>query len=260
MKIGFIGCGNMGEAILAGVHAKHACRVCESRAERRAFLKKKYRAAFGELADVVAAVDIVILSVKPQDIGPVLDAVRGRPLGRKLFISIAAGIKTASLEKALGPGARVVRVMPNLPAMVGEGMSGICRGKKASAADVASANAIFKAIGRTVIVPEKLMDAVTAVSGSGPAYVFFVAECLMQAAQELGFNAREAKELVYQTLSGSVRMLSASPDPADVLRRKVTSKGGTTEAALAVLEKKDTAGIFSAALKAARARAEQLSK
>ena len=260
MKIGFIGCGNMGEAILAGVHAKHACRVCESRAERRAFLKKKYRVTMAELADVIDAVDIVILSVKPQDIGVVLDAVRGRPLGNKLFISIAAGIKTVSLEKALGKGVRVVRVMPNLPAMAGEGMSGICRGKKASAADLASASVIFNAIGRTVIVPEMLMDAVTAVSGSGPAYVFFFAECLMQAARQLGFNAREAKELVYQTLAGSVRLLLESPDTADVLRRKVTSKGGTTEAALAVLEKKDMAGIFSEALYAARARAQQLSK
>lgn len=260
MKIGFIGCGNMGEAILAGVHAKHACRVCEARPERRAFLKKEYRVAFGALAEVVAAVDVIILSVKPQDLGSVLEALRGRPLGAKLFISIAAGIRTASLEKALGRGARVVRVMPNLPAMVGEGMSGICRGKKATAADLASANVIFNAVGRTVIVPERLMDAVTAVSGSGPAYVFFFAECLMQAARQLGFNAREARELVCQTLAGSVRMLSDSSDPADVLRRKVTSKGGTTEAALAVLENKDMAGVLTAALKAARDRAGQLSK
>ena len=259
MKIAFIGCGNMGEAILAGIHKKYSCYACEPRAERQAALKKKYRVTFGMAADVGKVADVVILAVKPQDLPDVLVEIRELPIGKKLFISIAAGVTTASIEKKLG-GARVVRVMPNLPAMAGEGMSGLCRGRKAAPKDAALAKSFFDAIGCTVIVPEKMMDAVTAVSGSGPAYVFLVAECWMKAARKLGFSEKEARELVYQTLTGSVHMLARSADTAEVLRQKVTSKGGTTQAAMDVFLKKNISGMFEAALKAAQARAKQLSK
>jgi len=259
MKIAFIGCGNMGEAVLAGVHQKHACYACEPRAERQAMLKKKYRVMFGMVADVVKVADVVILAVKPQDLPDVLAEIRTLPVLKKLFISIAAGVTTVSIEKRLG-GARVVRVMPNLPAMAGEGMSGLCRGKKATPKDVAVAKRFFDAIGSAVIVPERIMVCVTAVSGSGPAYVFLFAECWMKAARKLGFSDKEARALVYQTLTGSVHLLKRSGDAAEVLRQKVTSKGGTTQAATDVFLKKNISGMFDAALKAARARAKQLSK
>lgn len=259
MKIAFIGCGNMGEAILAGVHKKHKCYACEPRAERQAVLKKKYRVIFGMVADVVKAADVVILAIKPQDLGDVLAELRTLVISKKLFVSIAAGVTTAAIEKRLG-GARVVRVMPNLPAMTGQGMSGLCRGKKATPKDALLARSFFDAIGRTVIVPERMMDAVTAVSGSGPAYVFLVVECWMKAACRLGFNEKEARELVYQTLTGSVRMLSGSAEPAGNLRQRVTSKGGTTQAATDVFMQKNITGMFEAALKAARDRAKQLSQ
>ncbi len=259
MKISFIGCGNMGEAILAGIHKDHTCYACEPRADRQATLKKKYRVTFGMVADVVKVADVVILAVKPQDLADVLAEMRTLPIQKKLVISIAAGVTTGSLEKKLG-GARVVRVMPNLPAMTGEGMSGLCRGKKATSKDVALAQGFFDAIGRTVIVSEKMMDAVTAVSGSGPAYVFLFVECWMNAARKLGFSEKEASALVYQTLAGSVHMLAKSADPAATLRQRVTSKGGTTQAATDVFLKKNISGMFDAALKAARDRARDLSK
>jgi pyrroline-5-carboxylate reductase len=259
MKIAFIGCGNMGEAILAGVHKEHTCYACEPRAERQAVLKKKYRVIFGMVADVVKVSDVVVLAIKPQDIPDVLAEMRTLAIKNKLIVSIAAGVTTGSVEKKLG-GARVVRVMPNLPAMTGEGVSGVCRGKKATPKDVAVARKIFDAIGRTVIVPEKMMDGITAVSGSGPAYVFLVAECWMKAARKLGFSEQEARQLVYQTLTGSVHMLVKSTDSAEALRQKVTSKGGTTQAAMDVFMKKNISGMFEAALKAARDRAKQLSK
>ncbi len=259
MKIAFIGCGNMGEAILAGIHRQHTCYVCEPRAERQAALKKKYRVAFGMLADVVRAADAVFLAVKPQDLPDVLAEMRRIPLGKKLVISIAAGVTTGSIEKKLRGRVRVVRVMPNLPAMAGEGMSGLCRGKNATPKDAALVKGVFDVVGKTLVVPERQIDAVTAVSGSGPAYVFLFVECMMEAARKLGFDAKEARLLVYQTLSGSARLLAQSEDPAGVWRARVTSKGGTTQAAMDVFMAQDMSGLFATALKAARDRAKQLS-
>lgn len=259
MNIAFIGCGNMGEAILAGIHKEHRCFVCEPRAERQQLLRKKYKVAFGMIKEAVKAAEVIILAVKPQDIPDVLAELKTLPVARKLVISIAAGVTTASIEKKLA-GARVVRVMPNLPAMIGEGMSGICRGKKASPKDMVLVKSIFDAIGKAIIVPEKMIDAVTAVSGSGPAYVFLFAECLIKAARHLGFSAAEAKDLVYQTLLGSAHMLASSPEAVDVLRQRVTSKGGTTQAATDVFLGKNFPGICEAAVKAARSRAKELAK
>lgn len=249
----------MGEAILAGLHKKHQCYICEPRLDRQVYLKKKYVAVFGMLTDVARRSDVLILAVKPQDLPDVFAEIRRLPLGKKLVVSIAAGIRTATIEKALG-GVRVIRVMPNLPAMISEGVSGLCRGKKATAKDLALARSFFDTVGTTVVVEEKMMDALTAVSGSGPAYVFLFAECMMKASRKLGFSDQEAKALVYGTLLGSVRMLAQSVDSAETLRLKVTSKGGTTQAATEVFTRKDIAGIFEKALLAAKKRAAELSK
>ncbi|MFH0753470.1 MAG: pyrroline-5-carboxylate reductase [Candidatus Omnitrophota bacterium] len=260
MKIAFIGCGHMGEAILAGVYDKHTCYVCESRLERQRELGKKYGVKFGMIIDALKMADVVLLAVKPQDLPDVLAEMRVLKLGKKLVISIAAGVKTSSIEKKLGAGARVVRVMPNLPAMVGLGVSGICRGKHAGPKDVVAAQGIFNATGTTVVVAEKMMDALTAVSGSGPAYVFLFVESWMKAARKLGFSEKEARALVFQTLTGSVQMLLKSPDSPEVLRARVTSKGGTTQAATDVFMAGNFSGMLEAALKSARDRAKQLSK
>ncbi|MBF0569535.1 MAG: pyrroline-5-carboxylate reductase [Candidatus Omnitrophica bacterium] len=260
MKIGFIGCGNMGEAILAAIHKKHACFVCEPRLDRLVYLRKKYRANFGMLSDVARVAEVIILAVKPQDLPDVFAEIRKLPLKKKVIVSIAAGITTKLIEQKLGGGVRVIRVMPNLPAMVGEGVSALSQGKKATPKDLALAKGLFETVGTTVIVQEKMMNAVTAVSGSGPAYVFLFVESLMKAARKLGFQEKDARILVGATLLGSMHMLAKGSDSAETLRARVTSKGGTTQAATDVFMEKDIMGIFEQALKAARDRAQELSR
>ena len=260
MRIALIGCGNMGEAVLAGIHKQHKVLVIEPRAERQKELSRKYRCSIGPLDLAVRQAEVVVLAIKPQDIPELLAEMRRFDLSKKLLVSIAAGITTAFIGKALGQKVRVVRVMPNLPAMIGEGMSGITGGKCAEVGDVKKVEALFAAIGGTVIVKEAMIDAVTAVSGSGPAYVFLFAECLMKAARKLGFKENEARTLVYRTLLGSAHMLSQSSDSAEVLRQKVTSKGGTTQAATDVFMRNDIVGMFDKALRAAKGRAKELSR
>jgi pyrroline-5-carboxylate reductase len=178
----------------------------------------------------------------------------------KLFISIAAGLTTKFFEKHLCSKARVVRSMPNMPALIGEGITGICAGKYASPVDLKLAQEILSSIGETVIVKESMIDAVTAVSGSGPAYVFLFVEQWMAAAKKLGFNEAEAKKLVYKTLIGSAHLLEQSEFDAATLRVKVTSKKGTTEAALNVFAKGKFDQLVKNALLAAKKRAGELAK
>ncbi|NTV29855.1 MAG: pyrroline-5-carboxylate reductase [Candidatus Omnitrophica bacterium] len=266
MRIALIGAGNMGEAILAGIHKKHECLVCEPRLDRQKYLRKKYRVTVGPLAEVVQAAQAVVLAVKPQDFPELLAELASQQIKDKLFISIAAGITTRFIEKALARSAalaakpRVVRVMPNLPALVGQGMSGIASGRFATPRDGRLAEDVFQSVGSTVVVKEAMLDALTAVSGSGPAYVFLFVECWLASARKLGFSEAEARQLVYRTLSGSVSLLEQSPEPASVLRERVTSKGGTTQAAMDVFFGKDMQSIFEEALQAACRRARELSK
>ncbi len=257
--VGLIGGGNMGTVILTGIGRKFSVRVCEQDAKRGAFLKRRFGAKVAGLATVASGSRIIILAVKPQNFDEVLAALRRHVRQDQLIISIAAGITCHYIEKRLGK-VRVVRTMPNLPAQVGEAVTGICRGKFATTADIKMAQQIFNCIGKTVVVDERLMDAVTAVSGSGPGYVFYFAECLEKAARSLGLNPAMARELVTQTLKGSARLLEQSGEGADILRARVTSKGGTTQAALAVFEKNKTGKIVQWALTAARKRAKELSK
>lgn len=267
MTIGIVGCGNMGTAILAclsgrqaGIGRKFTVRVCEQDAKRAAFLKRRFGMKAADLATVAVGARIVILAVKPQNFDEVLGQLRGRVRRGQLIISIAAGITCRYIEQRLGERIRVVRTMPNLPAQVGEAVTGICRGKFAATADIKMAQQIFNCIGKTVVVEERFMDAITAVSGSGPGYIFYFAECLEKAARSLGLNPTMARELVTQTLNGSARLLEQSGEGADVLRARVTSQGGTTQAALAVFEKNKTGRIVQQALVAAKQRAKQLSK
>jgi pyrroline-5-carboxylate reductase len=261
MKIALIGAGNMGEAILAGAHRRHKLLVVEPRKERQAVLRRRrYRCVFGDLDIVVSNADVVILAVKPQDFPEMLVELARVPLRGKLIISIAAGITTRYIERSLRQPVRVVRVMPNLPALIGEGMTALARGDRATARDLTLAKEVFEAIGTTLIVKEQMLDAVTAVSGSGPAYVFLFVECLIKAAQKFGFSNEEAKELVYQTLLGSAHLLEQSAESADDLRIKVTSKGGTTQAATNIFMQRGIFRLYEEALKAAKVRARQLSK
>ena len=206
--------------------------------------------------------DVIILAVKPQDSDEVLREIRSHvgATGRSpVLISIVAGLTTQCIEQRLGAKQKVVRAMPNMPALIGEGITAICTGKHARKTDRDLARGIFNTVGKTVIVKEDMMDAVTAVSGSGPAYVFLFTECLIKAAQSLGLTRALSKELVKSTLSGSIHLLEKQKQEAEVLRAKVTSKGGTTQAAIDVFMKNKIEEIFKQALRAAKRRAGKLS-
>lgn len=200
-------------------------------------LKSKYKIRVNpDNRLAVDGADIVLLAVKPQQMPVVLEAIAPRITRRHLVLSIAAGITTSVIEKFLTRGVPTIRIMPNTPALVGAGAAGVSRGRYATVRHENMARSILETVGIVVSVPEKLMDAVTAVSGSGPAYVFYLAEAMKQAGIELGLSATVADQLVRQTIRGAGLLLAQSPDEPQVLRQRVTSPGGTTEAALKVLE------------------------
>jgi pyrroline-5-carboxylate reductase len=189
-----------------------------------------------------------------------LAAVPERERRRRCFVSIAAGIPIARLEKALGRGVPVLRVMPNTPALLRAGASAVSRGRSATAAHERAVKTILDAVGVSVSVPERLMDAVTALSGSGPAYAFYLTEAMTEAGQALGLTADLARTLARQTVYGAGLMLRARPDDAAELRRQVTSPGGTTAAAVAVFDREKLKKRIAAALKAAAKRSAELSR
>jgi pyrroline-5-carboxylate reductase len=265
-KIGIIGCGNMGEALLSRLikvmEKSTMLMVSEGDASRRDHIQSKYRMIV-EIDNnlVVKYSDVIILAVKPKDI----DSVLGKEVccgisGDKLVISIAAGITTKFIEKIVGNDMHVVRAMPNMGALVGMSITSISRGSSATDKDMEAAAEIFSTIGDVIEIEEKYVDAVTAVSGSGPAYFFYLVESLVDAAKGLGIDAETAMKLAVKTASGSARLLEELNESPASLRIKVTSKGGTTEAALKVFEKKRFKGVVKEAVKAANLRAKKLSK
>lgn len=209
-------------------------------------------------SDATRAASIVLIAVKPQNMKECLEECREAVNPSHLIISIAAGITTGFIEGGLGKNARVVRVMPNTPALVGAGVSALCPGAHAAREDLEETEKIFAALGKVYRVDESLMDAVTAVSGSGPAYLFFFAECLERAALETGLPEEDAADIVAQTLYGASKLLIESDELASALRAKVTSPGGTTEAALKVLTGCDFEENIVAAVGRACARAREL--
>src|SRR3990167_7588680 len=212
LTISIIGAGNMGAAILAGSHRKFNVCVCEQDRKKVSALKKKYKFKTSGLEQAIKQSKIIILAVKPQNFDELLEQASRCVTSDQLVVSIAAGITTQYIEKRLGKKVRVVRTMPNLPAQVGEGMTGICKGKNSSTSDLNKVSKIFNQIGKTVIIAEKEIDAITALSGSGPAYLFLVVECLERAAKKLGLDAKLSGTLVRQTLTGSLKLLNQSKD------------------------------------------------
>jgi len=208
----------------------------------------------------VRGASLVVLGVKPYAIGDLLDEVSADLEPGTVVVSVAVGTTTASMEAKVPTGVRVVRALPNTPIGVGHGVTGISAGASADADAVALASSVFDASGVVIEVPESQLDALSAVSGSGPAYVFLLVEQWQQAAESLGFSHDQAEAMVQGTLRGAVELLAASgEEPAD-LRRAVTSPKGTTERAVAVLQDADLAGTFKRASRAAIARAEELAK
>ncbi len=262
----FLGAGNMAEALARGVLRAGLCpssriRVADPLPERLAIFHKEF--GIEGTADNKKAVhdaEIVILAVKPQVMEKVLNEIKSAHTCDGLLISIAAGIPTSRIEAALGTGCRVVRVMPNTPALVRCGAAAVCGGRRATEADLQSAEAIMKAVGVVVRTKEQDMDAVTAVSGSGPAYVFYLVEAVLEAARRLGLEDAVAKKLFYETVEGAARLIKETGLEAGELRRRVTSKGGTTAVAVEVLENRLVKEALVEAVLAAHRRSRELSE
>jgi len=266
IDVGFIGGGNMAEAMVRGLLASglaaSSLLVAEPDATRRRAMAKRYKVAVtDDNAAVVGRSRTVVLAVKPQILAGVLEGLRPDVTGRELFVSIAAGVMLAKLEKGLGASARVVRVMPNTPCLVGKGASVICVGSRATAADVKVVKKMFAAVGDAhVIEDEKLLHLVTALSGSGPAYVYRFAEALIEAAAKGGMEKDLARALTFQTLAGAAAMMiETGQEPAD-LRRAVSSPGGTTLAGLTSLDDKGFVDTVKSAVAAAAKRSVELVK
>jgi pyrroline-5-carboxylate reductase len=262
-----IGCGNMGYAMLrgwmAGAEAPevHVVEPASALRDRAAGAGAHPVAAVGDLPAGLAP-DLVVLAVKPQMVAPVLALCHALADRGATFVSIAAGVPIAHMAGALPSGAPIIRCMPNTPAAIGEGMMVLCAGQGVSAAARAFSEALFATSGAVAwIDDEGLMDAVTAISGSGPAYVFLFVEALAAAGEALGLPAETALLLARQTVTGAGRMAATSGTPPDVLRHQVTSPGGTTAAALAVLmARPGLSEMLAEATRAARDRGVELGK
>ena len=263
MTIAFIGAGKMGQALIRGLLTSGVARAHLTAADADAGIRRAAAKAFRirVTADNAAAArraDVVVIAVKPQQLPEVLPALARVIRRRQLVISIAAGTTLRWLQARL-PGVPIVRAMPNLPATVGQGFTALARGRHAGARHLATARKIFEAAGTVVDLPERQFDAITAVSGSGPAYVFYLVKCWEDAARSLGMPASAASAAIRQTLVGSVALLESSGLPAEELIRRVASKKGTTEAALNVLARRRVASHFQEAVQAAARRSRALS-
>lgn len=259
--IGIIGCGNMGFSLLAGLHrAKRSLIVWDADAKKVNGLRKPGVEIAKSNVDLVQKTPHIILAVKPQQMADVLGEIRPYLRRSSLVVSIAAGMPTRWIEKRLGRDVHVVRAMPNLPAQNFKGATAVCAGSKADRFHLAAVTAWFRAVGVVVTVPESQMNAVTAVSGSGPAYFFYLMEQMIEAGVKLGLSRKTAVQLTVGTAVGAGKLAACSGEDPAALRARVTSKGGTTEAALRLFEKKKLRNVIQAGVLAAARRAKELSR
>ena len=264
--LGFLGAGNMAEAILRGTVGRGALRsnsawACDVLADKlQTFADELGIQTTDRPADLFDAAGSIVLAVKPQDLPAALDSIADRVTPDHLLISIAAGMPLSKIAQHLPEATRLVRVMPNTPALVGTGAAAVAAGTHATDRDRYAALALFGAVGVACEVDEAAMDAVTALSGSGPAYVFRFMEILKEAGIEMGLEPAIAQKLTLQTFLGAARLAVESGEEPAELRRRVTSKGGTTAAALAIFEANDLAGVFRSGVLAARDRSIELAK
>jgi pyrroline-5-carboxylate reductase len=264
-QIAFVGGGNMATSLIGGLLARGMSPaqivVADPEPSQRARLEHDHgvRTA-ADAATAAAAAQTIVLAVKPQHMAEVARSIAGLVASRRpLVISVAAGIRLQDLARWLGPGVPLVRCMPNRPALIGAGITALYAAPEVPAASRAAADRILAACGPTVWVPEESqLDVVTAVSGSGPAYVFLLIECLESAGIELGLDPATARRLAVETAHGAGRMAAESPDSPAELRAQVTSKGGTTAAALQVLDTAGVRAIFAAAVAAGARRSSEL--
>ncbi|KFE70804.1 pyrroline-5-carboxylate reductase [Hyalangium minutum] len=262
--IAFLGTGNMAEAILKGLLRAGTAKpeniiATGRRPERLEELQRAYgvRTTSDNLAAAREA-DIIVLSVKPQAMDKLVVQVAPALDHRKLIISVAAGVPIAALERRLGAGARIIRTMPNTPSLVGAGACALARGEHASQEDLAVASRIFQSVGTTTVVDENLLDAVTGLSGSGPAYIFLVIEALSDAGVKVGLPRYTALKLAAQTVLGSAQLLIETNAHPGQLKDQVTSPGGTAIAGLHTLEAGGLRTTLINAVEAATRRAKEL--
>ena len=275
LKIGVIGAGNMGKALVKGLVEKSVypqnISIFDLDKKKIEGIKKEVHVKLARSNRHCASLsDVLILAVKPKDIQQVAEEVASVLEKDSLVISIAAGVTIAKIEayfSARGGSAEggkkpvsLIRVMPNMPALVGCGMSAFSPGKHATQKHKKIAEGILSAVGEVVETPERLLDLVTAVSGSGPAYFFLFAEKLIEAAYEMGMKVDVAKRLVYQTVLGSGKVLALSGEDPEILIERIASKGGTTEAALKIFQKEGIGKIIQEAVKAAYKRSKEISR
>ena len=258
-NVAIVGAGVMGEGIInsllkAGVSSK-AILIRDKRTERVQELKASYGVNEGSIGEA----DAVFLAVKPQDFETCIEYLKAELRDGALLVSLLAGVRSSRIESSVGSRVRVIRVMPNTPLLLGEGMSVITKGKSGSEADLAWVSKLLSNSGKTLVVDEELMDAVTAVSGSGPAYFYGFVEAMIKAAIKLGLREQDAKLLVHQTLIGAAKMVQDSGKDAAALRGEVTSPNGTTAAALSSFESSGWEEIVYKAMKAAMDRSRELS-
>lgn len=262
--IAVLGAGKIGEALLSGLlnGGRAAEDLCftERYPDRAAELTKRYGVRALDTATAAAEADVLVVAVKPQDIEPLLDELAPAITPDTLVVSLCAGIPTKLYDRRLPEGTPVVRVMPNTPMLVGEAMSAISAGRHATAAHLALVEELLGSVGRVVRVPESQQDAVTALSGSGPAYFFFLVEAMIDAGILLGLPRAVAADLIIQSAVGAARMLRDSGEHPVTLREAVTSPGGTTIMAIRELEKHGVRAAMLAAIEAAKDRSEQLGR
>ncbi|MEK6349883.1 MAG: pyrroline-5-carboxylate reductase [Burkholderia sp.] len=264
MKIAFIGGGNMAAALIGGIVKRGTAGpgdiyVIDPNDSTRTRLRDTSGVQTGEAIDAaLAGYDAIVLAVKPQVLNDVAKALAPHA-GNALVISIAAGIRATDLSRWLGGNTRIVRTMPNTPALVGMGVTGLAALPGVDAAGRELASAVLGAVGETVwFDDESKLDVVTAISGSGPAYVFYFIEALQEAARQLGMNDEQGRALAVATFTGAAQLAAQSDEPASVLRERVTSKGGTTAAALAAFDAQQLKDAIVRGVLAADARAKEL--
>ncbi len=265
-RIGFLGAGNMATALISGLAASGAVEPAALRASDRDPARlEALRGEYGivthtDNAELVRWANVVVLAVKPQVVNVVLDECGALVGASHLLVSIVAGVPIRSLEEKLGPGARVVRAMPNTPALARAGATAVSAGSRATLEDLDLARRLFDAVGRTVVLSENHLDAVTGLSGSGPAYVLLVIEALADGGVQMGLPRDVALLLAAQTVQGSAKLLLDTNEHPARLKDKVTSPGGTTIAGLRALEDGGVRGAIMAAVERATHRATELGK
>lgn len=263
LKISFIGGGNMATALIGGLAGKLTAGTNIHVVDLNADALQKLQQQFGvttaqQIGAEIARSDVVVLAVKPQQMKDVVLQLKSH-VSTQLVLSIAAGIRAIDLSRWLNGHTAIVRTMPNTPALIGKGITGMAAMDGVSASQRDAADAIMRAVGATVwLDDEALIDPVTAVSGSGPAYVFYFIEAMQQAAQEMGLSAEQGTQLAIATFVGASQLAAQSSEPVSLLRERVTSKGGTTYAALTSMEESGIKDAICRALKAAAARGKEL--